>query len=521
MTNSPQEDEVRRAAPHTRRRFLTVTGAAMALAFGTNLASGNTAHADSAKLRSDPFTLGIASGDPLPTAVVLWTRLAPEIFDPMGGMPDKTFQVEWQVATDERFRKVVRAGSADAQPEYRHSVHVDARGLEPGREYFYRFRTGSYLSPAGRTKTAPDLSEQTSALRLGVASCQAYPDGYFTAYQHLVEEDLDALVFLGDYIYENAVNTVAGDRNDASAQIPDIFQTSPVTLDQYRLFYSLYKSDPDLQAGHAALPWILTWDDHEVVDNYAGEVKGTIPAADFLVQRANAYRAYWEHQPLRLEQRPNGPDALLYRRFDFGDLIRMSVLDTRQYRNAQPRTITGDDQMNWLLDGLSESRARWNVIANQVMLAEQRTTLTTPPALNADAWDGFPEDRQRLFDGIVERQVEGVCVITGDTHTNYANDLKQNFDDMNSQTVGVEFVGTSISSGRDGFDSSPQLALQLQANPHTKFDNGQRGYVTLDVNRDEIRADYRVLPYVTRRGAPVTTRTSFVSERAEPGLKAV
>ncbi|MEO3869627.1 alkaline phosphatase D family protein [Nonomuraea sp. B12E4] len=521
MTNTSQEDEVRRAVPHTRRRFLTVSGAAMALALGTNLASGNTASADSKKLRSDPFTLGVASGDPLPTAVVLWTRLAPEIFDPLGGMPDKNYKVEWQVATDERFRNVVRAGSATAHPEYRHSVHVDARGLRPGREYFYRFRAGSYLSPTGRTKTAPESRDRLSKLRFGIASCQAYPDGYYTAYQHLVEEDLDVLLFLGDYIYENAVNTVGGDRFDTSAQVPDIFQAAPVTLDQYRLFYSLYKADPDLQAGHAALPWILTWDDHEVVDNYAGGVKGTVPVEDFLVQRANAYRAYWEHQPLRLEQLPSGPDAQLYRRFDFGDLMQVSVLDTRQYRNAQPRTITGEAQMSWLLDGLSESEARWNVIANQVMLAEQRTTLTNPPGLNVDAWDGFPEDRQRLFDGIVEREVEGVCVVTGDTHTNYANDLKLNFDDMNSRTVGVEFVGTSISSGRDGFDTSPQLELQLQANPHSKFENGQRGYVTFDVNRDEIRADYRVLPYVTRRGAPVETRTSFVSERAEPGLKAV
>ncbi|PZG16446.1 alkaline phosphatase D family protein [Nonomuraea aridisoli] len=520
MTDSVQEDEVRRAAQHTRRRFLTVSGAAMALAFGTNLASRATAEAVAVNLRSDPFTLGVASGDPLPTAVVLWTRLAPEIFDPMGGMPDKTFQVQWQVATDERFRHVVRAGTATARPEYRHSVHVDARGLEPGREYFYRFRSGNHLSPAGRTKTAPE--RRASALRFGIASCQAYPDGYYTAYRHLAEEDLDVLLFLGDYLYENAVNTVAGDRFDTSADVPDFFQTSPVTLDQYRLFYSLYKADPDLQAGHAALPWIVTWDDHEVVDNYAGAVKGAIPTADFLVQRANAYRAYWEHMPLRTEQLPQGPDARLYRRFDFGDLMQVSVLDTRQYRNAAPSpTITGEEQMNWLLDGLGESRARWNVIANQVMMAEQRTTLTDPPRLNVDAWDGFTEDRRRLFDGIVERGVEGVCVVTGDTHTNYANDLKQNFADPNARTVGVEFVGTSISSGRDGFDTSPQLDLQLQANPNTKFVNGQRGYVTFEVNRDRMRADYRVLPYVTQPGAPVSTRTSFVVERAEPGLKDV
>ncbi|HVX47254.1 MAG TPA: alkaline phosphatase D family protein, partial [Mycobacteriales bacterium] len=451
-----QDRRIVRALPHTRRRFLTLSGAAMALALGTNLADRGTASADPQALRADPFTLGVASGDPLPTAVVLWTRLAPQLFDPMGGMAERNFPVQWQVAGDEHFRHIVRSGTATARPEYRHSVHVDVHGLSPARVYYYRFKAGSYLSPIGRTRTAPAAHARPDHLRFGFASCQAYPDGYFSAYQHLVNEDLDVVFFLGDYIYENAVNEVGGERHDTSFQVPDIFQYAPDTLDLYRLHYSLYKADPDLQAAHAAFPWIMTWDDHEVQDNYAGDIdKAADPVEDFLVQRANAYRAYWEHQPLRVAQEPDGPDAQLYRRFQFGDLMQVDVLDTRQYRSDQAcgdgakagcteasdpaRTITGAKQMGWLLDGLDRSTARWNVIANQVMMAEQRTSLADPPPVNMDAWDGYQADRQKLFDGVLDRKVGGLVVITGDTHTNYASDLKQNFDDMNSPTVGVEF----------------------------------------------------------------------------------
>ncbi|HKS49789.1 MAG TPA: alkaline phosphatase D family protein [Amycolatopsis sp.] len=530
------QDEPRQAVSFTRRRVLTCTGAAVALAFGTNLTERGTATAIPGDLRSDPFRLGIASGDPLSTAVVLWTRLVPELFDPLGGMPYANYPVEWQVAKDEGFRQVVRAGIATARPEYRHAVHVDVRGLEPSREYFYRFRAGRYLSPAGRTKTAP--AGRVNGLNFGVASCQSFPSGYYTAYQHMVNEDLDVLFFLGDYIYEGAINAHGGHRADTSLSVPPIFETAPDTLDLYRLRYALYKSDPDLQAAHAAFPWIVTWDDHEVENNYAGAVsKGNLPTDDFLVRRANAYRAYWEHQPLRPLQEPKGPDARLYRRFDFGDLMRVSVLDTRQYRSDQAcgdgakagcsdagspaRTITGAGQMDWLLDGLSSSQARWNLIANQVMMAERRTTLTDPPYLSMDAWDGYTADRKRLFDGISERKAQGILVITGDTHANYACDLKRDFADQSSPTLGVEFVGTSITSNGDGSDTTNAFQVELRANPHMKFTNFQRGYVTCRLDRDRVRADFRILPYVTRRGAPVSTRASFVSERADPGLEAV
>ncbi|HEX3814535.1 MAG TPA: PhoD-like phosphatase N-terminal domain-containing protein [Mycobacteriales bacterium] len=251
-----EQNEIRQASAVNRRRFLTAGGAAVAVAFGTNVASRNTANAVPGMVRANPFTLGIASGDPLPTAVVLWTRLAPEVFDPMGGMPYQNYSVQWQLATDARFRHIVRTGTATARPEYRRSVHVDARRLQSGRKYFYRFRAGPHRSPIGRTRTAPAAWARPANLRLGVVSCQAYSDGFYRPLHHLSREDLDVVFFLGDYIYQNAVNTAGGLRNDPSLNVPDIFQVAPDTLDLYRLRYSLYKTDPDLQEAHAAFPSI-------------------------------------------------------------------------------------------------------------------------------------------------------------------------------------------------------------------------------------------------------------------------
>jgi alkaline phosphatase D len=533
--NPGLDDEIRRALPVTRRRFLSVTGAAAALAFSINLPDPDTGAAPERVIRSNPFTLGIASGDPLPDSVVLWTRLAPVPFDPMGGLDRRSIPVRWQVARDERFRDIVRAGTATARPEYRHSVHVDVRGLAPGRHYYYRFRVGDYDSPVGRTRTAPDPRGRLGQLRFAFASCQNYPEGFYTAYRHMAGEDLDVVFFLGDYIYENAVNETAGVR-DSATPIPDVFTLGPDTLDLYRLRYSLYKSDPDLQAAHAAFPWIVTWDDHEVQDNYAGDIsRNNDPVGDFIVQRANAYRAYWEHQPLRALQEPEGPDAVLYRRFGFGDLLQVSMLDTRQYRSDQAcgdgakadclaatdpaRTITGDVQEKWLLDGMAASRARWNLIAQQVMMAQRKVALTSPAPVSMDAWDGYQASRRRILDGLVERQVPGVVVITGDTHTNYADDLKQDFDDQASATVGVEFVGTSISSGGNGMDTNADRAVDLAANPHIKFANEQRGYVTCALDRDQLRADFKVLPYISTPDAPISVRASFTSLRTRPGLQ--
>ncbi|BCY08040.1 alkaline phosphatase [Actinoplanes sp. L3-i22] len=481
----------------------------------------------------DPFTLGVASGDPLPDGVLLWTRLAPQPLEPAGGLPAVRFPVRWQVADDERFTRVVRSGTATAAPEYGHSVHVDVQGLRPGRDYFYRFRSQGHLSPVGRTRTAPGRAASPDALRFAIASCQAYGDGYYDAWRHLAAEDLDVVFFLGDYIYEGAITSAGGNRMDPALRLPDTFELETDTLDLYRMRYALYRTDPDLQAAHAAFPWVLTWDDHEVQDNYADGVPraATVPSPDFLVRRANAYRAYWENQPLRRPRQPIGPDMSLYRRFRFGDLAHAYVLDTRQYRTDQAcgdnlragcdarndpdRTLLGAGQRDWLLDRMGRSEARWNILAQQIMMAECRYG---GPAnrLDMDKWDGYTVDRGRILE--TAARMPGTVVISGDIHYHYAADLRPDFGRPETAAVAVELVGTSISSGGDGADTTPQLDLQRRYNPHLRLANGQRGYVRCTLGRDALRADYRVMSQVTRHGGTISTRASFVSERTRPGL---
>ncbi|BCJ46839.1 alkaline phosphatase [Actinoplanes ianthinogenes] len=507
-----------------RRRLFALGGAALVASVPASARAGGP-------VRSGfPFTLGVASGDPLLTGVLLWTRLAPRPLEPAGGLPPVPCPVSWQVAEDSGFRTVVRAGETVARPEYGHSVHLDVQGLRPGREYFYRFRSGGHLSPVGRTRTAPAKNASPDAMRFAIASCQAYGDGYYEAWRHLAGENLDLVFFLGDYIYEGAITSAGGSRMDATLKLPDTFELETDTLDLYRMRYALYRTDPDLQAAHAAGPWVLTWDDHEVQDNYAGGVPRftTTPAADFLVRRANAYRAYWENQPLRPPRQPAGPDMSLYRRFRFGDLAHAYVLDTRQYRSDQAcgdnlragcadrddprRTLLGAPQRDWLLEKMGRSPARWNLLAQQVMMAELRFG---GPAnrLDMDKWDGYTADRARILS--LAGTMPGTVVLSGDIHYNYAADLRVR---PEAPVVAVELVGTSITSGGDGSDRTPQLDMQMKFNPHLRLANAQRGYVRCELTRDRLRADFRVMSQVTKRGGSISTRASFVSERGRPGL---
>jgi alkaline phosphatase D len=528
-------EDLRPAAGVARRRFLTLTGAATALAFGTNLVGSGSAQAGGG-VEGDPFTLGVASGDPLPEAVVIWTRLAPRPYEPLGGAPYRTVQVEWQVAADEHFRQVVRAGQAQARPEYSHSVHVDVRGLRPGRHYWYRFRVGRYLSPVGRTRTAPAPGQRVGQLSFAAASCQSWPDGYYTAHRHLANEDVDAVVFLGDYIYEFGISAAGGLRSLADP-VPNQFRTEANTLDRYRLQYALYKSDPDLQAAHLNTPWIATWDDHEVQDNYAGETsKDNAPVVDFLVRRANAYRAYWEHMPLRTPA-PRGPNYMLYRSFTFGRLAQINVLDTRQYRSDQAsgdgwradsaarrdpaRTFAGAQQQQWLRDKLDGSQATWNLLVNQVVLSRMDLDPTAADSYNMDAWDGYAAEQGRLLDGLAANWNRNQVVFTGDVHAAYAMDIKRNFADPASQNIGVELIATSISSGGNGTEISANGQAFLAANQHLKLVNERRGYTVVRLNDRELRADYRAVPYIDKTGAPIATVASFVVEAGNPGLNPV
>ncbi|MGX1269622.1 alkaline phosphatase D family protein [Streptomyces phaeoluteigriseus] len=537
---SQHTPELRAAARHFgRRRFLTVTGAAAALAFAVNLPAAGTAAAaelDPARITDDPFTLGVASGDPLPDSVLLWTRLAPAPYQPDGGLPAERVAVRWELAHDEDFRRVVRRGTVTAHPEFHHTVHVEVPHLAPDRVFHYRFRVGDWTSRTGRTRTAPVSRARVSQLKLAAVSCQAYADGYYTPYGHLAQDDVDVVFHLGDYLYEYAVNSVGNYRNYTDRTLPAVFNRETVTLEDYRLRYALYKSDPDLMAAHAAHPFVVTWDDHETENNYADDTpENGVPPEEFLLRRASAYRAYWENQPLRRPQRPDGPDMRLYRRLHWGDLAQFDILDTRQYRSDQAygdgaqlpgpdiddptRTMTGATQERWLLDGWQASRARWNVVPQQVTFSQRKLDLNPVAKLSMDAWDGYRASRRRVLDGARAAGVDNLMVLTGDVHVGYAFDIKDDFDDPASRTLGTEIVATSVSSGRDGSDKPANWTTYTTANPHMRFYNGRRGYVTVDLGRELARADFKTVPYVTRPGAPVTTAASFVTEVGDQGLK--
>lgn len=472
-----------------------------------------------------PFSLGVASGDPLPDGVVIWTRLAP---DPLngGGMPLVNVPVRWQVATDEKMRQIVRRGTTLATPELAHSVHVDVRGLDPDRWYWYQFQVGNELSPIGRTRTAPAFYGSISQLNFAFVSCQDWQNGYYTAYRHLAEENLDFVVHLGDYIYEYGPES-GGPRQHNSPEI--------ITLADYRNRHALYKTDSNLQAVHAAFPWIVTWDDHEVENNYANLIpEDNQSQQEFVTRRANAYQAYYEHMPLRLVSPPYGNNLQIYRRFSFGDLAQLHVLDTRQYRTDQPcddglkrrctqafdanATMTGNEQERWLFDGLARSRSRWNVIAQQTMLGQYNFNSSADLGIfNMDQWDGYVAARNRLLNFLNQRQPSNPVVISGDIHSSWVHDLKLDFNNPNSATVGTEFVGTSISS-----DFPTEYITFVQAslgnNPHTKFFDGAfRGYVRCNLTAERWQSDYRVVSSIVDLNASVTTLASFVVENGQPG----
>lgn len=468
-----------------------------------------------------PFAFGVASGDPWPRSVVLWTRLA------VGDGAAAPVPVDWEIAHDERFARIAARGSTLAAPELGHSVHVEADGLEPGRAYFYRFRTGGEASPVGRTRTAPEPGAGPAELRFAFASCQHYEQGYFDAYRHMAAEEIDFVVHLGDYIYEGSPIADRPRAHDAP---------EPITLDDYRRRYALYHRDEDLQAAHAAFPWIVTWDDHEVKNNYADEHEplGT-PAAAFQLRRAAAYQAYYENLPLRRASLPTGPDMHLYRHFDFGSLLALSMLDGRQYRTRQPcegragprcagstdpaATMLGTTQERWLEERLSGSRARWNVLGNQTLLAQYDSQAGAGERFSMDNWNGYVAPRQRLLGHIARRRPANPIVLTGDIHNNWVSDLKADFDEPASAIIGSEFVCTSISSGGDGSDMTAAGQRALAENPHMRFYNNQRGYVRCSVTPERWRSDFRVLPYVTRPGAPIATRSSWVVEDGRAGVQ--
>jgi phosphodiesterase/alkaline phosphatase D-like protein len=488
-----------------RRRFLVLAGGATATTLGAQALWQQTAAA--ADLDPAPFTLGVASADPDPSSVALWTRLAN---DPAagGGMPNRAIKVGWEVARDEDFTQIVRSGTAQAVPERAHSVQVVADKLRPDTWYWYRFSAEGATSRIGRTRTLPLPGLRADRLRFAFVSCQAWAGGRYSAYRDLAEQDLDLVIHLGDYIYETAVGTLA----------------------EFRRLHALYKSSPDLREAHARFPFVTVWDDHEVLNNWADDHQGSPDGTPWIERQTNAFQAYYEHLPMRTA--PKGADWQVYRRFRWGRLAEFSVLDTRQYRSDQAcgdgmnkppcdevyeedRSLTGPEQERWLLDGLKTSDARWNVIAQQTIFAKFDYDLGPGLAYNLDQWDGYPAARQRILDTIATHRPSNPVIIGGDWHSAWVNDVLIDFDDPGSEVLATEFVSTSISSGI-GWDAAVRQGLP--ANPHVKlYEGGYRGYTICEVTPERWTSTLRIVLNPGDGASPAYTLATFEVRNGEPG----
>ncbi len=447
------------------------------------------------KLAQYPFDLGVASGDPLRGGLTLWTRLR-------GDLGTDAVPVAWEIGTNERFERVVQAGRYEATADLGHAIHVDVDGLEPGREYFFRFRTRDHESPVGRTRTAP--ADAVASLSFATASCQEYQEGFYAAWRDASAGDLDFVVFLGDYIYEHGVSEDGVRRHEAG----EVF-----TLDDYRSRYATYRSDPDLQAAHAACPWIVTWDDHEVSDNYANLVPGFSldgPQLDpnaFRARRAAAYRAWYEHMPVRLPS-PNDANLSIHRSFEWGPLAKVIALDTRQYRSDQTCnavdigpicdemvrsdvTLLGDRQHRWFESELDASAARWNLIANQVLFGPMPYTDTD--VVQLDSWGGYPLVRRRVTQFLDDHGVRNPVLLTGDSHLAAVLDIHARADDPSTDIVATELVTTSVSSTSDAILAANADSIRSR-NEHLRWiDFDSRGYTKIRVERDALTAEFRAV----------------------------
>jgi alkaline phosphatase D len=484
-----------------------------------------------------PFPLGVASGEPAADGFVIWTKLAPEPLRPDGGLPMKAIQVQWEVALDPQMRQIAAKGDVIARPELGHAVHVEVAGLQPNREYYYRFNCGGERSMTGRSRTLPPTGSSLEGLRFGVIGCQRYEDGFYTAFKHLAEERFDIVFHYGDYIYEyRAIRP--GDRPAPVVRVMPDLPGEIYALSDYRHRYALYKLDTDLQLAHASAPFLMSFDDHEVDNNWADEISEEqgVPPEVFTLRRVAAFQAWYEFMPLRRTSLPRGPFIDATRRFAYGDLASFNVLDTRQFRTDQPcgdgshtacadaqkpeKTMLGPKQEAWLTEGFRQSTQRWNILAQQVMIMRHdRDPAPDKVGYHMDKWDGAVAGRNRLFDAIEETKVANPVVLTGDIHQNWAGDLKRNFDEASSKTLGSEFVATSATSGGDGAVMTPAGQIALRKNPHMRYFNNQRGYVRHVVTKNRWQADYRVMDKVTTPGGQISTAKSFVIEAGQPGLK--
>lgn len=520
-----------------RRLFLARSARLMSLA--ALAAALPTFPAAAARTAGYPFSLGVASGSPRPDGVVLWTRILSASEHPEHAVAP-ALSVLWEIAEDEGFKRIAMKGHATALAELAHSVHVDAAGLQPDRWYWYRFMLGDAVSPTGRTRTAPLPHALPSSLRFAFASCQHWEFGEYAAHRHIAAAAPDLVAFLGDYIYES------GPYDQAHPAAPRRHASVSMTLADYRARYAQYKSDPHLQAAHHAAPWIVTWDDHEVANDYGSDRD---PQLDphFPARRAAAYQAFYEHMPIRLPAAAGtgGFAALrLYERYDWGQLARFHVLDTRQYRSYQAcpktgrggansvgaacserllpkRTLLGQEQETWLANGLAASPAKWNILAQQTLMAQATETPIASPGDGqfwTDGWDGYPAARTRLFDDLARCRPANPLVISGDVHTFYAADLKRDFNrpaSSGNPVMATEFCGTSVTSS-----ARPQSRIDryVEENPHIKYGRSdRRGFVMMELTPHKTMAHFQGIDDVTDKDSGLSTVARFAVEDGRPG----
>ncbi|MEG3085575.1 alkaline phosphatase D family protein [Sphingomonas sp. PB2P12] len=512
-----------------RRRFLAgaAIGAPALLLHGRAFAA------------TDPFSLGVASGEPEPDGFVIWTRIAPNPLaeDGLGGnvapMP-----VRWEVSTDDAFRHIVVRGEAVAQPALASAVHVEVAGLKPDRPYWYRFLAAGTQSPVGRAWTAPAITASPAAVRFTAATCSHWEMGYFSAYRHMAaEEDSRFTLFLGDYIYEDSASP------ERLKQAVRSYGMGPAqTLADYRRRYALHRTDRDLQRLHAAAPCIATWDDHEVQNDYSG-IWSQDPAftpAQFVLRRLTAYRAFCENMPVRLSRVMRGDTFRLNRRFRWGDLAQFDVLDGRQFRSppacidgqktrrghmapiscadlADPsRTFLGFEQERWLYDGWAKSAAHWNLLVQNLLVAPLVVEGSPEPLIWTDTWNGFGGARTRLLDAMVETKLSNPVTLAGDYHSFWCNDLRQRFDRPSDPAVAAEIVVSSITS-----NGPPDAGIRaaLPANPHIRyFDATHRGYLSVDLHRDRMDARCMAISDRADRAATVGLLHAVSVEAGRPGV---
>lgn len=488
--------------------------------------------ADSLVLKTNPFTLGVASGYPTPNGAVLWTRLAPALFEPGNGLPTAAaIPVQWEISADAAFKRSVANGLEYATPEWAHSIHVETDLLEADRDYWYRFSAAGHRSAIGHVHTAPSADAKAQSLKLAIASCQQYEQGYYVAYRDMTQRPLDLIVHVGDYIYESSWGRNLVRRHGA----PEAF-----TLEDYRNRYALYRSDPDLQAAHAHCPWLVTWDDHEVSNDYAGATSEQNDEPElFLARRAAAYRAYYEHLPLPRRAVPYGASMRLYAQRAFGDLVNLYLLDGRQYRDVQAcaplgerggssgncealqgarRTYLGARQEEWLVGRLAQSRARWNLLAQSTVTAYMDEQPGPGERFWTDGWNGYPAARERLISALVETKTSNPVLLGGDIHAFIASNMNYQPHNRSSPVVASELVTTSITS-----QAMPQKNLDALTaeNSNLLFANSEsRGYLALELTRERLKAELIAMDTVTEKTTNAHVVRSFVSESGKAGLVA-